>query len=574
MAGSESSSQSTTVMRLTLTRWWLVQFTAGSLMNDLRAALRQLRKNPGFAFVAVLTLALGIGVTTAIFSVVYGILLRPLPYTRPDRLVAINEITNRGRLNALADPNFDDFRDQSHSFEAMAKYGGMLATVTGASPPARAIVARVSPQFLRVFGVQPIAGRDFTTGDARKDAAPTALVNYGYWTQFLGSRRDLSNATLKIDGTVVQVIGVLPAGFRFPPEAEFWVPTDLKGENPSRTSHNHRAVARLGAGVTVAQANGDVSAIARRIYAESNEKGDYLLVDGRATPLQESIAGRAKPPLLILLGAVGFLLLVACANVAHLLLAQASVRERELAVRCALGAGRGRLVRQFVTEAFVLSLLGCSFGLLGAYSGVIGLLALAPPNLPRLDEVSINLPVLAFVFLLCCGVAIGIGIFTALRATAGDVRLGLAEGSREQASSQSSQRVGRGIVAAQIAITLVLVVGAGLLGRSLMKVLEVNPGFRVEKIVTMDVSLPRPDWTDWKAKAGQAIFFRNLIERLKQIPGVRQVGATSDLPMTGWVSNGQFLPMTQNELPKNPTTLQELSRDFDLLFRQKERLGE
>src|SRR6266496_2285659 len=183
------------------------------------------------------------------------------------------------------------------------------------------------------------------------------------------------------------------------------------------------------------------------------------------------------------------------------------------------------------------------------------------------------LSVLVFALLLCCGVAIGIGVFTALRATAGEVRKGLTEGSREQASSQSSQRVGRAIVAAQIAITLVLVIGAGLLGRSLMKVLEVNPGFRVEKIVTMDVSLPRPEWTDWKAKAGQAIFFHNLIERLGHIPGVRQVGATSDLPMTGRVANGQFLLMTQNELPKNPTNLQELSRDFDILFRQKRDSG-
>jgi putative ABC transport system permease protein len=212
--------------------------------------------------------------------------------------------------------------------------------------------------------------------------------------------------------------------------------------------------------------------------------------------------------------------------------------------------------------------------LLGAYLGVAGLLALAPPNLPRLDEVSINLPVLIFALLLCCGVAIGIGVFTALRATADNMRKGLAEGSREQASSQSSQRVGRGIVAAQIAVTLVLVVGAGLLGRSLVKVLEVNPGFRVEQIVTMDVSLPRPDWTDWKLKGDQASFFRNLIERLRQVPGVRQVGATSDLPMTWWVSNGQFLQMTQKELPKLPSTLEELSRDFDMLFRRKEQLGE
>lgn len=208
-----------------------------------------------------------------------------------------------------------------------------------------------------------------------------------------------------------------------------------------------------------------------------------------------------------------------------------------------------------------------------AYFGVIGLLILAPQNLPRLDEVSINTPVLIFALLLCCGVAIGIGVFTALRATAGDMRKGLTEGGRQHASSQSSQRIGRGIAAAQIAITLVLVVGAGLLARSLINALEVNPGFRVEKIVTMDVSLPWPDPTDGKAKAGQAIFFRNLIERLRQIPGVRQVGATSGLPMTGGVPNGEFLTMTQNELPKNPTP-EELSGNLEILFRQKERLGE
>src|SRR5947207_4201542 len=297
----------------------------------------------------------------------------------------------------------------------------------------------------------------------------------------------------------------------------------------------------------------------RRIHDASNEKGDYLLKDAGVVSLKDSLTGETKPALFILLGAVGFLLLVACANVANLRLAQASVRERELAIRSALGAPRGRLVRQFITEAFTLSILGGGVGLLGAYFGVTGLLALAPKSLPRLDEVSINFPVLTFALLVCCGVAVGIGIFTALRATAGDVRKGLAEGGREQANSQSSQRVGRGIVAAQIAITLVLVIGAGLLGRSLMKVLEVNPGFRVEKIVTMDVSLPRPDWTDWKLKADQAIFFRNLIERLRQIPGIRQVGATSGLPMTGGLPNGQFRMTTQKELPKNPATLDRKS---------------
>ncbi len=544
------------------------------LLQDLRYALRQLRKGPGFTAVGVLTLALGIGATTAIFSVVYGVLLKPLPYADPGRIMAIFEVTIKGTWNRLADPNFDDFRDQSRSFEAIAKYSAYIAAVSGGSQPTRSMVAHVSPEFFRVFGVQPVIGRDLPAAANNKGAAPLVLVSYGYWKQYLGSSLDSAKLHLKIDNTIFTVVGVLPEGFQFPSDAALWVPADLKGENPSRSSHNFNAVGRLRNGATVEQANAEISAIARRIHDTSSEQGDFLLKDATVVPLQDSMTRQARPALLVLLGAVGFLLLVACANVANLRLSQASVRERELAIRSALGAPRGRLIRQFVTEAFVLSLLGGSLAIVGADFGVTGLLALAPRNLPRLNEVSINMPVLVFAFLLCCGVAIGIGVFTAMRATAVDVRTGLAEGGREQASSQSSQRVGRGIVAAQIATTLVLVVGAGLLGRSLMKVLEVNPGFRVDKIITMDVSLPWPDWTDWKAKSGQAIVFRNLIERLKQIPGVRQVGATSDLPMTGGVSNGEFLPMTQNEVPKNPTNLQELSRDFDVLFRQKERLGE
>src|SRR5208282_5772612 len=234
--------------------------------------------------------------------------------------------------------------------------------------------------------------------------------------------------------------------------------------------HNYYGVGRLRDGVSVEQANGDISAIARRIHDESSEKGDYLLKDGIVVPLQDSITGKARTGLLVLLGAVGFLLLVACANVANLLLAQASARERELAIRSALGAARGRLIRQFLTEAFLLALVGGGLGVVGAFWGVNGLVALAPENLPRLDSVSISLPVLLFAFLLTAAVAAGLGAFTARRATSGDPREGLAEGGRGQAGSQGSQRVGQLIVAAQIAITLVLVIGAGLLGRSLMKV--------------------------------------------------------------------------------------------------------
>jgi putative ABC transport system permease protein len=536
-----------------------------SVVADCRYGFRQLRKNPGATVVMVFTLALAIGAATAIFSVVYGVLLHPLPYADANRIMAIFEVNSEGRWAHLADPNFDDFREQNRSFRAIAKYNENTASVSGASQATRTTVASVSPDFLKVFGVQPIFGRDFSASDARKGAAPVVLVGSGFWRQYLGSTRDLSQSHLKIDGALYSVIGVLPAEFRFPSDVDLWLPADLCGENPSRTSHNYYAVGRLRDDVTVELANRDISAIARHIHETSSEQNEYLLKDAIVVPLQDSITGKARPAMLVLLGAVGFLLLVACANVANLLLAQASVRDRELAIRTALGAARGRLIRQFLTEAFLLSLLGGGFGVLGAYWGVAALVAMAPQNLPRLDSISISIPVLVFAFLLSTAVAAGLGAFTAVRATSGNLRKSLLAAGRGQAGSQGSQRVGCVIVAAQIAITLVLVVGAGLLGRSLMKALEVNPGFRVDTIVSMDVSLP---WVeDPKAKAGQAIFFSNLMDRLQQIPGVRKVGAASTLPMAdGGLPDGMFLLMTQNEVPKTMD-------GFGALFQQKERIG-
>jgi len=537
-----------------------------SVFSDVRYGTRQLRKNPGTTAIMVFTLALAIGATTAIFSVVYGVLLRPLPYNEPDRIMSVFEVTTHGHWSRLADPNFDDFRDQSRSFQAIAKFSNGEASVTGTSQPIRAMVGAVTPQFLAVFHVEPMIGRDFVADDNRKGASPVALVSYAYWRQYLESARDLSGAHFKVDNKVYAIVGVLPSGFQFPENTALWVPADLDGENTSRTSHNFSAVARLRDGVTVAQANADISGLARRIRQTSSEQTDYLLQDGVVVPLQDSMTGDVRGPLLILLGAVGFLLLVACANVANLLLAQAQVRERELAIRSALGALRTRLIRQFLTEAFLLSFVGGALGVLGAFAGVAGLLAMAPQNLPRLESVSISVPVLLFAVVLSAGVAAGLGAFTAARATSGDLRGALVEGTRGQAGSRTSQRVGRVIVAAQIAITLVLVIGAGLLGRSLLKVLEVNPGFRVEKIVSMEISLP---WVeDPKVKATQALFYSRLIERLAQIPGVRNVGAISSLPLQdgGGLPDGQFVLMNQNEVPKSMD-------GFIALFQQKERLG-
>jgi putative ABC transport system permease protein len=539
-----------------------------SIFSDVRYGARQLRKNLGTTAIMVFTLALAIGATTAIFSVVYGVLLRPLPYSEPGRIMSIFEVNTHGTWSHLADPNFDDFRDQNHSFQAIAKYASYMASVTGASQPVRTTVAIVSPQFFTVFRVAPMIGRDFASSDAKKGAAPVALVSYPYWRQYLGATQDLSGAHLKIDNNLYSVVGVIPPGFQFPEDAAMWLPTDLEGENPSRTSHNYFAVARLRAGVTAAQGNSEISGIARRIRQQASDANDYLLKDAVVLPLQDSLTGKARGPLLILLGAVGFLLLVACANVANLLLAQSQVRERELAIRSALGAARTRLIRQFLTEAFLLSVIGGSLGVLGALAGVAGLLALAPQSLPRLDSVSISIPVLLFAILLSTAVATGLGFFTATRATSGDLRKGLVEGARGQAGSQGSLRVGRLIVAAQIAITLVLVIGAGLLGRSLLKVLEVNPGFHVEKITAMEISLPSMDSEDQKAKARQGLFFSDLFARLEQIPGVRKVGAISNLPLQdgGGLPDGMFLLLNQNEVPKTMD-------GFAALFRQKERVG-
>jgi len=544
-----------------------------SFVRDVFYAVRQLRKNPGFTAVAVTTLALGIGATTAIFSVVYGVLLRPLPYAHPDRIVAVFEVNTKGTWSRLADPNFDDFRDQSHSFEVIAKYGANVASVSGGAEPTRSMVASVSPTLCRVFQVRPTIGRDFTAADAQKGANPVALVSYGYWKQYLGASSDLSRLHLRIDNTIFSVVGVLPGAFEFPAHAAVWVPANAGDDNPSRTSHNYDGVARLRDGVTVEQANAEISTIARRIHESASDQSDYLLKDAAVVPLQASMTRSARPSLIVLLGAVGFLLLVACANVANLLLAQAWTRERELAIRAALGAGRGRLIRQFLTEALLLALVGGALGMAGAFFGLAGLTALAPQNLPLLDSVSINVPVSIFALLLSTAVAVALGIFTALRATAGEVRQGLGEGGRGQTGSYRSQRIGSGIVSAQIAITLALVIGAGLLGRSLKKVLDVDPGFRVDKIVTMDVSLPWVDWSNAKAKVGESAFYANLADRLKQIPGVRQVGATSGLPMDGGLPDGMFLRMTAAELPKATGNLEELGQQFGILFQQKDRIG-
>jgi putative ABC transport system permease protein len=541
-----------------------------SLLHDLRFALRTLGKNRSFAAVAILTLALGIGATTAIFSVVYGVLLRPLPYDHPDQLVRVWEADAKGHRMGFADPNFEDVRDQNRSLQGIAEYTSFLQSVSGGQQPTRTMVALVSHDFFNVLRVQPIRGRSFTPEEHRAGASAVALVRYGYWKQYLGGNTDLASFRLTIDNRPVSVVGVLPAGFNFPEASEIWVPRESSAERyPSRTAHNWRSLARLRDGVSLAQATADLSAIGARIKQQFGDNVDVSAV--ALMPLQESLTGSVRPVLLLLLGAVAFLLLIACANVANLMLAQGAARARELAIRTALGAERGRLVRQFLTEALLLSVIAGAVGVLAAAWGVNALLALGSNPLPNAQDVSVNTPVLLFALATCCAVAVLLGVLCALRATRGDLQGTLAEGHR-QAGSARGNRLGRLIVTAQLAAALILLVGAGLLARSLFRVLSTDPGFHTERVLTVNLALPNVEALQSfggsdAAKARRVAFLDSLLGRLRALPGVERAGAVDSLPLTSGNADGTYALMSPGEAA--PQTME----DFQRLFASKERTG-
>ena len=309
-----------------------------ALLADLRFAVRMLAKNPGFAAIVILTLALGIGATTAIFSVVYGVLLRPLPYPQPDQIVRVWESTATGHRMNLADPNFEDLREQNRSLQGLAEYNSEIASISTGNRPSRTMVAAVSKDFFSVMRVQPVLGRNFLPEEQKFGAAPAALVRQTDWEQYLASTNDLGSVKLQIENKAVSVVGVLPAGFAFPEEAEVWVPRELYERVPSRTAHNWAAIGRLRDGVELSQARAELSGIAARIKQLFGN--DAALTSVTLIPLQAATTGSLRPALFLLLGSVFFLLLIACANVANLMLAQSSTRQRELAIRAAMGAPR------------------------------------------------------------------------------------------------------------------------------------------------------------------------------------------------------------------------------------------
>ncbi|MGH9434941.1 MAG: ABC transporter permease [Terriglobia bacterium] len=529
-----------------------------AFIQDLKFGWRMLSKNPGFTAIAVITLALGIGASTAIFSVVDAVLLRPLPYPNPQQIVTVWEQEANGHRAHLADPNFEDFRAQNHTLSALAVFSSGPDSVSGGSEPVRMNVAAVSQDFFKALGVEPLRGRAFAPDEQVLHGAPAMIVSYGYWREYLGAVPDLSHVRLSMDGTVYPVIGVMPPGFNFPTGVAAWVPRERYGWSTSRTSHNGEGIGRLRKGVSIEQARADLDSIARRIHAEYGQReiSDYFLTDAAVIPLADAMVGNVRAALLTLFGAVILLFLVAGANVAGLLLVRTSARQKEFAVRAALGAGRLRLARQLLVESLVLAFAGGLLGILVAAWTTSLLPAILPADLPRQQGIAINAAVLLFVLAATLVVAVGLGLFAAWRADGVDLNSALRASSRSY--SGGSQRLRSALVIGEIAATLMLLVGAGLLGRSFLRLISVSPGFSGENLLVLKFSPPRSE-SELTVQRRQARIVRQsqlldrVVARVRAIPGVESAGLTGALPIAdpGGFPDGLFLILNGQPAPTN-----------------------
>ena len=499
--------------------------TFADLRQDLLYALRALRKNPGFTAVAVLTLALGIGANTAIFSVVNAVLLQPLPYTEPDALVSVS-----GGMSVRGE--FLQIREQVDAFADVAAYNtSNELSLTGQGEPVRLQSASVSPNLFGVLGVGPALGRTFLPdeGAAHPDVA---VLSYGLWRQRFGGDPDVIGQLIHLGGIARTVVGVMPPGFRFPERnTEVWIPIQTEGVSPPELWGwgGYEPIGRLRPGVTPEQARAEVGTLTPRLRELIPWKmPDDYWQNASLIPLKERIVGDVRPMLLVLLGAVGLVLLVACVNIANLLLARGATRRKELAVRTALGAGRTRLIRQLLTESTLLALLGGALGLLLAWGGVAALRAVLPANTPRLNEIGIDGWVLAFGFALALGTGVLFGALPALRASRTDPQRALRSGGRSDAGGGG--RLSGTLVAAEVALATVLVIGAGLLIQSFARLAQVDPGFPTEGLVSATVAPPEFRFGDEVARSG---FYQELLQRLETVPGVRMAAASSNIPFGG-----------------------------------------
>jgi putative ABC transport system permease protein len=496
--------------------------------QDLLYAVRRLLKAPGFTVVAVLTLALGIGANSAIFSVVNGVLLEPLPYPEPDRLVGVYH-TTEGHRAVMSGPNFMDVSRAATSFENAAAISSGRMILTGEGEPTRLAIAEVSASLFNVLRVRPALGRAFNADENTPGRNNIVILSHGLWQQRFGSDPSVIGKRITLDGVSKEIVGVMPAGFSYPSGRDAWLPVDYDEGfvTKQRGAWYLSVVARLKSGVTPQQSAAEVETIGRNLARQYPDANGEI---GMTTyPLLEAMVGDIRTSVMILLGAVGFVLLIACTNVANLLLARAATRETEMAVRTALGAGRGRLVRQLLTESVLLSLVGAGFGLLLAVWGVELLTNLKPQGIPRLDNVRVDGVVVLFT--IAVGVVTGVlfGLVPAFAATRG-LSATLKEGGRGAVTSRGGMRVRGGLVVVELALAVMLLAGAGLLMRSFMKLQAVDPGFKVDPALTFDLTLPD---ARYKEMDQQIAFYDQLLPRLRSLPGVQAASAVMGLPLSG-----------------------------------------
>lgn len=516
-------------------------------MTDIRYGLRQLIKHPAFTIIAVLTLGLGIGANTAIFSVVNALLLKPLPFPAAEQLVAFGMTNTREKatqtdLGSLSYPDFFDFRERNRSLASMALFRDRAFAITSEEGATSRRGVKASAEFFDVLGVMPIMGRNFSRADENAGGGPggfKVILGYDFWQKHFGGDGNVLGHTIELDRRQYTVIGVMPAGFQFPIQAEpldFYVtiaedaanPDGSKPQTEQRGSHSLQAIARLKPSVSLAQAQADLSTIAANLEKQFPDTNSYFGVAFK--PLREELIGDVRTALYVLFGAVICVLLIANANVANLLLARASVRGKEMALRAAMGASRARIIRQLLTESLLLSGLGGAFGLLIAQWGTDALIKAVPQNIPRISTIQLDAPVLAFTLLVSIATGVIFGLVPAWQASHVDLSTALKSGTRTGGGGERKGRLRNGLVMAEVALALVLLICAGLLIQSFARLGRVQPGMRTERLLTARVQLPD---TAYPKNENIIAFFEQFLPRIRALPGVESASTIVPLPLSG-----------------------------------------
>jgi len=504
-----------------------------NLFSDMRFSLRTLRRNQAFSAGAIVVLALGIGANTAIFSVVNAVLLRPLPFDDPSRIMQVWHVPPAksfpGMTKFSVSPaNYLDWRSQSSSFEQMAAYGFRSFTVGGKERPEAIQAAAVASDFFALLRVAPVLGRTFTPDEDRPGEGHVVVLGYNFWRDHFASDRNIVGRGILLDGETYSVVGVMPETFRFPSWGKIWIPLAWTNETRAvRGNHNYLVISRLKKGVDIRQAQAELSAICTRLeqlYPE-DDKGWGAVIQ----PLREELVGDVRPALLVLLGAVAFVLLIACANVANLVLAKTLARRKEIAIRTALGASRIVVLRQILAETVLLSVAGGALGLFLARFGISLIVRVLGHRIPGFMQITLDVPVLTFTLLLSVVAGVLAGLIPAVRFTSADVNEALKQGQSRGSSDVRGGGTRRLLVISEVALSLVLLIGAGLMIRSLWELRKVQPGFDPHNVLTMSVPLPR---NRYSSPAGQINFFQDVLARIRALPSIDSAGVIDSLPLS------------------------------------------